>query len=126
MTFENFRLLLQFTIGLIVGVCLSGTAMAGDMPTKAKAKAKPKAIVTPAPVLNPWTFSATPYGWVTLLKGSTTVKGHTTDVSVGYSELWDLVKQSEIPKDLMAFMGYFEARNGRLGLFADVVYLKVG
>jgi hypothetical protein len=85
-----------------------------------------KAIVSPAPVLNPWTFSATPYAWVTLMNGSTTVKGRTVDVDVGFSDLMDLVRQSEIPKDLMAFMGYFEARNGRLALFADVVYMKIG
>ena len=85
-----------------------------------------KAIVSPAPVINPWTFSATPYGWITLLNGSTTVKGRTANVDVGFNDLMDLVRRSEIPKDLMAFMGYFEARNGRLSLFADVVYMKIG
>jgi hypothetical protein len=85
-----------------------------------------KAFVAPAPILNPWTFSVTPYGWVTLMNGSTTVKGRTVDVDVGFNDLMDLVRQSEIPKDLMAFMGYFEARNGRLALFADVVYMKIG
>ena len=38
----------------------------------------------------------------------------------------DLMRQSEIPKDLIALMGYFEARNGRFSIFADVVYVKVG
>jgi hypothetical protein len=84
-----------------------------------------KAFVAPAPILNPWTFSFTPYGWVTLMNGSTTVKGRTVDVDVGFNDLMDLVRQSEIPKDLFAFMGYFEARNGRLSLFADVVYMKI-
>ena len=84
-----------------------------------------KAFVPPAPILNPWTFSFTPYGWVTLMNGSTTVKGRTVDVDVGFNDLMDLVRQSEIPKDLFAFMGYFEARNGRLSLFADVVYMKI-
>jgi hypothetical protein len=85
-----------------------------------------KAFVAPAPILNPWTFSFTPYGWVTLMNGSTTVKGRTTDVNVGFNDLMDLVRQSEIPKDLMAFMGSFEARNGRFALFADLVYTKIG
>jgi hypothetical protein len=84
-----------------------------------------KAFVAPAPILNPWTFNFTPYGWVTLMNGSTTVKGRTVDVDVGFNDLMDLVRQSEIPKDLFAFMGYFEARNGRLSLFADVVYMKI-
>jgi hypothetical protein len=30
-----------------------------------------------------------------------------------------------MPKDLFGLMGYFEARNGRLSLFADLVYLKI-
>jgi hypothetical protein len=110
----------RFTTGLALGLFLSGTAMAADlapMPTKA--------IIAPAPVLNPWTFTVTPYAWVTLLNGSATVKGHTTDVDVGYSELWDVVKKSEIPKDLMVLMGYFEARNGPLGVFNDLVYLNI-
>ena len=115
------RLLLQLTAGLTAVVCLSGIAMAADlapMPTKA--------IISPAPVLNPWTFSATPYGWVTLMNGSTTVKGRTADVNVGFSELSELVRHSEIPKDLLELMGYFEARNGRLSLFADLAYMKIG
>ena len=118
---EHCGLRLRITVGLALGICLSGAAMAADltpMPTKA--------IVPPAPVLNPWTFSFTPYAWVTLMNGSTTVKGRTTDVSVTYSNVWDLVEHSEIPKDLFQFAGYFEARNGRLSLFGDVIYEKIG
>ena len=69
---------------------------------------------------------ATPYAWVTLLNGSTTVKGRTVDVNVDFNDLMDLVRRSEIPKDLFALMGYLEARNGRLSLFADFDYLKIG
>jgi hypothetical protein len=63
---------------------------------------------------------------VPLLNGSSTIKGRTTDVDVGYSDLGDLIRRSEIPKDLFAFMGYFEARNGRFSVFSDLVYLKIG
>ena len=65
-----------------MGAYISGAAVAADiapMPTKAP--------VAPAPVLSPWTYSATSYGWVPLLNGSTTVKGRTIDVDVGFSEL---------------------------------------
>jgi hypothetical protein len=61
-----------------------------------------------------------------LLSGSTTVKGRTVDVDVNYNDLMDLIRHSEIPKDLFALMGYFEARKGRLSFFSDLVYLKVG
>ena len=118
---EHLGLRLWGTAGLALGICLSGAAMAADLTPMTK-----KAAVPPAPILNSWTFSFTPYGWVTLMNGSTTVKGRTVDVDVGFNNLMDLIRQSEIPKDLMAFMGYFEARNGRLSLFADVVYEKIG
>ena len=122
-TSEGCRSLLRIAAWSSLGICLSAAAMAADvtpMPTKA-----PKAIVLPPAISSPWTYSVTPYAWVTLLNGSTTVKGRTTDVDVGFNELMDLVRQSEIPKDLLALMGYFEARNGRLSLFADLVYMKI-
>ena len=118
---EHGGLWLRVTAGLALGICLSGAAMAADLTPMPK-----KAIVPPTPILNPWTFTATPYAWVTLMNGSTTVKGRTADVNVDFNDLMDLVRRSEIPKDLMALMGYFEARNGRLSIFADVVYLKIG
>ena len=112
--------LLRLVASFAIGVYLSETALASDlapMPTKA--------IVTPGSIVNPWTFTATPYGWVPLMKGSVTLKGRTADVNVDYSDISKIVKQSEIPKDLMAFMGSFEARNGRFSIFSDVVYLKI-
>ena len=103
----------QLAIGSAIGA-----DVAAPMPTKAWA--------TKATPVSDWTFIATPYGWVPLMNGSTTVKGRTADVNVDFNDLMNLVRRSEIPKDLMAFMGYFEARNGRLSLFADVVYMKIG
>ena len=107
--------------GLVMLVGVSGGAIAADM-----APMPTKAPISPVPVLSPWTYSATLYGWVPLLNGSTTVKGRTVDVDVGYSELGDLIRRSEIPKDLFELAGYFEARNGRFSIFSDLVYLKVG
>src|SRR5689334_559418 len=105
---------------LAIAIGVSDGALAADiaMPTKAAG--------APVQSIDTWTFSATPYAWVTLLIGSTTVKGRTVDVNVGFNDLADLVRHSEIPKDLLALMGYFEARNGRLSLIADLVYLKIG
>jgi len=73
----------RLTSGLVFGLCLSSTAMAADiafMPTKA--------IVPPSAFSNPWAVSFTPYAWTTLLNGSTTVKGRTADVDVGFNDLW--------------------------------------
>ena len=116
----HYRLVSQLTSGLTVGLYISSAAIAADiapMPTKA--------IGSAVPVINAWTFSVTPYAWIPLLNGSATVKGRTINVDVGYSALWDIVQHSEIPKDLLTLVGSFEARNGRLSLFADVVYIKI-
>ena len=90
--------------GLVMLVGVSGGAIAADM-----APMPTKAPISPAPVLSPWTYSATLYGWVPLLNGSTTVKGRTVDVDVGYSELGDLIRRSEIPKDLFRIGGVFRS-----------------
>ena len=111
--------LLRLTAGLTIGLCLSSTAMATDlvpMPTKV--------IVAPAPMINPWTFSATPYAWAMMMIGSVTVKGRTADINVDLNDLWNLAKQSEIPKEFFAFMGSFEARYDRFSIFSDFVYVK--
>jgi hypothetical protein len=110
----SFKLVTAFVAGL--GVCTS--AVAADMPTKAP--------IARTPVIDTWTFNAMLYGWVPLLNGSSTVKGRTVDVDVGYNAIGDLVRRSEIPKDLFEFAGYFEARKDRLSFFTDLVYLKIG
>lgn len=121
MYFRFARGSIESIAGLVMLVGVSGGAIAADM-----APMPTKAPISPAPVLSPWTYSATLYGWVPLLNGSTTVKGRTVDVDVGYSELGDLIRRSEIPKDLVLLAGYFEARNGRFSIFSDLFYVKVG
>jgi hypothetical protein len=114
--------LLLLMSAIVVSYFTISSANAADvdspLPTKAwAAKAAP---------VSGWTFQFTPYAWTTLINGSTTVKGRTANVDVGFNDLMNLVRRSEIPKDLALFMGYFEARNDRLSLFADMVYLKIG
>jgi hypothetical protein len=108
--------------GLIVtlGALLTGigSSVAADIPALPA-----KSIVTPAPALEAWTFTLAPYVWMPSLDGSSTVKGRTTDVDVSFVDILDHTK---IPKDLFGVMAYFEARNGRVSLFADLLYLKVG
>ncbi len=110
----------EFIAVLAMAIGVSGGVFAADVAMPAKAP------LIRSPTIESWTFSATPYVWVTLLNGSTTIKGRTVDVEVGFNDLMDIVRQSEIPKDLVALMGYFEARNGRLSVFSDVVYMKIG
>ena len=121
MKFLSAGRIVVLTSAIVASQLAIGSAFAADVAAPMPTKAWP----TKAAPVSGWTFSATPYGWVTLMNGSTTVKGRTADVTVDFNDLMDIVRRSEIPKDLMAFMGYFEARNGRLSLFADVVYLKI-
>jgi hypothetical protein len=117
---------LTATINWIGGVIVAfgtlltsiGTSVAADIPPLA-----PKAIVAPAPALEAWSFTLAPYVWTPSLVGSSTVRGRTTDVDVTFVDILDHTK---VPKDLFGVMAYFEARNGRVSLFADVLYLKVG
>src|SRR5512136_983409 len=113
MYFPFARGSVELIAGLVMLVGISGGAIAADM-----APMPTKAPISPAPVLSPWTYSATLYGWIPLLNGSATVKGRTVDVNVDYNDLINLIRRSEIPKDLFELAGYFEARNGRFSVFS--------
>ncbi len=73
---------------------------------------------TPEP--NTWEFSFTPYGWMTSVNGDFTARGHRVSVDEGF---FAIVDKSD---SLMALMGYFEARKGRLGIFTDIVWEDLG
>jgi hypothetical protein len=67
-----------------------------------------------------WTYRFTPYGWLTALDGTQTVRGRSVKVDASFI---DIVEESDT---LVALMGDFEARYGRLALLADVVWSKIG
>jgi hypothetical protein len=100
-------------IGALIAIGTSAAAHAADMPTKAP--------ITPPPVIQGWTYSLTPYFWATSLNGSTTVKGRTTDVDAGF---FDILDHTQFPKGLFQLAALGEARYGRFGLLADVLYMK--
>lgn len=76
--------------------------------------------LAPVPAPPAWTFRATSYGWFTSMKGTQTVKGRSAKVDVSFI---DLVEKTDT---LFALMGNFEARNGPLAFYGDVVWSKVG
>jgi hypothetical protein len=67
-----------------------------------------------------WQFSFTPYGWATSINGDATARGHTVDIDENFIQI---IEKSD---SIMALMGYFEARKGRVGLFTDVVWADLG
>jgi hypothetical protein len=104
-------------VSLVTALTVSNAAIAADvtMPTKAS--------IAPAPVIQTWTYSFTPYIWATSLSGSTTVKGRTTDIDASFI---DILNHTEFPKDLFQVAAFGEARYGRFGLLADIAYMKLG
>ncbi len=67
-----------------------------------------------------WQFAFTVYGWATNLSGSTTVRGNTVDFN---ASIIDILQHSS---SLIGFMGDFEAKKGKFGFFADVVWAQLG
>jgi hypothetical protein len=85
--------------------------------------AKSPAPVSPAPFLDTWSFSVTPYLWATSLNGSTTVRGRTVDVDAGF---FDILDHTQIPTGLFQLAAFSELRHGRFGLLSDLAYMKLG
>jgi len=80
----------------------------------------PPAPVLEAPVPPGWSFRFVPYGWLTSLNGTQTVRGRTAKVDAGFI---DIVENSDT---LVGLMGTFEARRGPFALYGDLVWSKVG
>jgi hypothetical protein len=75
-----------------------------------------KIIETPA-AASPWEFRVEPYGWGTVLDGTTGVKGFTTDIDIGLEEVLDHL-------DMVAAL-QLEVRKGRWGVLADGFYAEL-
>jgi hypothetical protein len=81
-------------------------------------------IGVPAPALAQqdaaWQFQATLYGYFPTISGTTRFDGHGGSSGVS-ADIGDILENLKF-----AFMGAFEARKGRWGVYADVIYLDVG
>lgn len=83
--------------------------------------APPPSAAEPAPV-SPigWAFRFVPYGWLTSMNGTQTVRGRSVKVDASFV---DIVEKSDT---LVALMGTVEARRGPFALYTDLVWSKVG
>jgi len=120
MVIEDLRYYVQVAmkntfVAFAIALGLCGSAVAADvaMPTKAP-------ITSPAAIQG-WTYTLTPYFWAISLDGSTTVKGRTTEVN---ASVFDILDHTQFPKGMFQLAALGEARNGRFGLLADVLYMK--
>jgi hypothetical protein len=76
--------------------------------------------VEPAQPADKWQFSLTPYGWMINVNGDVSAAGQRVDINESFFEI---VEKSD---SLLAWMSYFEARNGKLALFTDLVWMDLG
>ena len=106
--------------GFLVALSLlcgrTGASLAQDGPAPRPAEATAPEVDPPSP----WAFRVTPYGWLTWMSGSQTIKGRTADIDTNVFQLLG-ASQSLIP-----FMGYFEARfEDCIEVFVDVMYANI-
>ena len=64
---------------------------------------------------SPWEFEAQGYGWVAGNYGSVTTKGHTANISITPSDLYQLLEDG----NAFAGAGYFSVSYDRFSVFAD-------
>jgi hypothetical protein len=108
----GFRCAVLASLGVMLG--MAGTAWAADAgPTRPP-------VVEALPTPPSWSFRFVPYGWLTSLNGTQTVRGRSVEVDAGFV---DIVEKSDT---LVALMGDFEARNGPFALLGNVVWSKIG
>ena len=94
--------------------CLGSPALAADLPPPSPP------VVAPVAAPSGWTFTFVPYGWLTAMDGTQTVRGRSAKVDAGFI---DIVEKSDT---LVALMGTFIARNGPASVYTDLVWSKVG
>jgi hypothetical protein len=90
-----------------------GSAIAADL-------SPPPPYLEPAAVASSWSYRFIPYGWVIAMTGTQTVRGRSVKVDATFL---DTLEKSDT---LLGLMGDFEARNGPVALYADIVWTKIG
>lgn len=67
-----------------------------------------------------WRFRVALYGWAPSVAGSLTAHGQTANVNASF---FQVLQKSD---SLIGYMGYFEANKGKVGLYLDTVWAKLG
>jgi hypothetical protein len=107
------------SIGGALMMAIGGGVSVASFAQTAATPSPEKPSVEVAPVRD-WSFTFTPYGWLTFMSGSQTVKGRTVPVD---TNVFQLLEKSQ---SLVPFMGYLEARyQDRFGLFVDLMYANI-
>lgn len=64
-----------------------------------------------------WEFSGSPYVWMASMDGDIEIGDRSADIDMGFTDILDVLDFS--------FLGHFEARKDRFGVFADLNYMKL-
>lgn len=91
------------------------TIAAAEAPPNAAAPNNPASVDPDA-----WRFRATAYAWLINTSGNATARGQTTDFNANFVQL---IQKSD---SLIGWMSYFEADKGKVGVYADFVWTKLG
>ena len=100
---------------MLTGLGISAV-QAADLPSR-------RVVEQPAEMPSPWTFRFTPYGWLTSLNGTQTVRGRSADVDASFIDIIDATLGSG--GTLVGLMADFEARNGPVSFMGDLVWMKI-
>jgi hypothetical protein len=106
-------------LAIALGVAWISLPALGQAPPAPLPRASTEA--PPQDPLSLWTFRFTPYGWLTWMSGSQTIKGRTVNIDTNAFELLGNTQT------LIPFMGYAQARfEDRIEVFVDVMYANIG
>jgi hypothetical protein len=64
-----------------------------------------------------WEFSVAPYLWMTGVDGSVEADGHSANVAVSFSDIWDALD--------VGVLGLAEARRDKFSFVTNVIYMKL-
>lgn len=101
-------------------LAVAALALGGVLACTGAATAESAAANTAATDPDAWRFQAATYGWLISVSGSTTSHGQTVDTNASFI---DLLQKSD---SLIGYMGYLEADKGKVGVYADFVFTKMG
>ena len=105
---------------MILKLAAAALALGGVLACIGAATAEPVAANTAATDPDAWRLQAATYGWLMSVSGSTTSHGQTVDTNASFI---DLLQKSD---SLIGYMGYLEADKGKVGVYADFVFTKMG
>ena len=94
---------LALTLSMLILV-LGAPARAGE----------PDAAPPPTPE---WEFSLAPYLWMAGMEGTVDADGHSADVDVSFSDIWDVLD--------IGVLAVFEARRGKFSVTTNAIYMKI-